>query len=712
MSTELTQSTIAAIPDRPTHNGLGLKASMVVGDQGAYIAHNLGAPQAEINLRFTFNPSGLSGGRVVMLAGLDGQATEVLRLSYDTASSSLSVWIPSDTVLTAQVNGAIDWQCVEIGIDTVANQAKLWINGVLTDQHNGGLSDSTIQTIFFGAVHKHTYVSGDLFLDELCIADEYIGPVLVTPLQPHAGDPARWLVVYNSADPDAAPWANTYRDSHNVPFANVLGLVLPTTETIDTSQFTDLVNSIEDYLHANRLDGQVMGILLGYRVPGYVDFNGNGILEAVPALLQTNATTAGTIANVSASPASYQRLTIENLSETRMTARLDAKHVTVTDQLLARANTVTESGLGGDGSAIYFDPFAGDEPAYQQAFSTMLGWATGLRAMRTRLPIILSGDPAGDTEAGFTSVSGDGAFWGWSSTLPDPNIFTFPTGRRAVCAQLYLEGASATTLRGTTPSNWADVPIAAGYASTIVSSRDNPVSAIPDAGAFYDALREGWTLGEAWHIGQPILRSGFYLVGDPLMTVTMPKRGYEVYGPLLDLEEMNPQSPQYVLGEGQAELDLSANLPPVGVVRHYVIRRTDELGRTEAASTSARVINLGGSSSLPISLPAWPDTADWPVSMENGQVRLVAYWPDRIGTMPLNSIELLSQAYGQAIVVAATPTWHPNDRYVAVMLPIPATKTRYRWRFNSTGGSQQSTPLSDWIEPTPIPTHTLKQIGA
>ena len=177
-------------------------------------------------------------------------------------------------------------------------------------------------------------------------------------------------------------------------------------------------------------------------------------------------------------------------------------------------------------------------------------------------------------------------------------------------------------------------------------------------------------------------------------------------------EQGAERGPDSGLVEDQTELDLSVDLPTEGVVGHYVIRRTDELGRAEASNTSVRVINVDSTAHPPVSMPAWPDIADWPVSLESGQVRLIACWTDRIGSEAFNTIELLSQAYGQAVVVAATPEWSPPDRYVLVTMPVPAVKTRYRWRFTSSGGSQQYTTFSAWLDPTPTPTQNLQQIGA
>ena len=323
MSTTLTQHATASFPDKPGQAGVGLLISMAAGDEGAYLAHDLGSEHAALDVRFMFNPWGVAGGRFVHLAGFDGSSDEVMRMTFDATTRGLEVWLPGGT-MSAELDGVLPWQCIELGIDTVSGLAKLWVNGVLADQFSGDLSASTVQTVWLGAIHKQTAVAGDCYMDELCIADGYIGAVVAPPGQPHAGDPARWLVVYNTADTDAVSWADTYRQARGVPYANLAGLMLPTTETINAGQYAALAGAIEDYLTDNNLAGQVMGILLGYGVPGYVDYSGSGPLEAVPALMQTAGTSAGTIANANATPTPSGRLTFADLAGDRMTARMDA----------------------------------------------------------------------------------------------------------------------------------------------------------------------------------------------------------------------------------------------------------------------------------------------------------------------------------------------------------------------------------------------------
>lgn len=711
MSTSLFQSSTASFPDRPVNDGVGLAVVMSVGDEGAYLAHDLGSGQAVLHCRFVMSPWGLSGGRVVVLGGRDAVGAEALRVSFDAGTHTLSVWLPGGVSLSTALNEGIAWSCVEVSLDTVSGQAKLWVNGVLAGQASGDLSASVVQTVLFGAVYKQAGLVGDLFLDEICISDSYIGPVLVVPTSSYADDPARWLVVYNAADIDGHIWAESYRQARGIPFANMLGLMLPTTEVVSGAQYSDLITAVDEYLAVNQLDGQVMGVLLGFGVPGYVDFTGSGPLEAVPALMQTGSSVAGTVTNVNSSGMVGARLTADDLSGERMTARIDAVDQAGADALVERASLMSQSVLDADVSSIYFDPFVGTSPAYQSAFNAMIDWATGLRGMRERLPIVFSGDPSGNAEAAFDSVSGDGVFWGWSSTYPDPGIFDESDGQRAVCGQLYLGGGTATSLRNTVPDNWADMPIAAGYASTVVSSRDNLTSWLPDTGVFFDALVEGWTLAEAWHIAQPVLRSGFYLVGDPLMRVNTPRDGVEVYGPMTEVEALGPSVPSYILPKGTARVELGESIPVLGESGTYMVRRSDSLGRLEASVQSIRVMNDGGEPSLPAVMPIWPDVDGWAVWGENAGLRFMVDWGQSLSSARVGAVELLGEPDGGAEALVLEPVINRRDDRIQVDLAYPLVKTRYRWRLVSDNGVVAHTPWSSWVDPVTVPVLGLQQIG-
>jgi len=713
MTTTLTQSSAAAFPDRPTQSGLGLHVTMSAGGDGGYLAYQHPSELVAIHFRCVLSVASVAGGTVVFAAGFDASGSESFRAGYDPATNILTVTLPGGVNLSATLSGGLPWHCVEIALNPATSSAQLWVNGLSEGQASGAGSLRNTQTIWLGSILKEAQTVGELYLDEFQLADSYIGPVKVDPLSPYADDPASWLVVYNTADLDASVWAEAYRQARQIPFANLLGLPLPTTEIIDATQYASLITSIDDYLSANNLTNQVMGVLLGYRVPGYVDFTGSGTLDSVPALMHRNTSTSGPAVNLNAMPTTYQRLAISDLAGDRLTARIDGPDLADATALIDRSTALSTTGLGeGADTALYFDPFVGSNPTYQSEFQNLVAWSQSLNRMRTRLPILLSGDPAGNTEAGFNSVSNDGFFWGWSSTLTDPNIFGVPTGKRALSVQLYLEDASATTLRGVPALNWIDKPIDQGYAAAAASSKANPVTAIPDAGSLFGALVEGWTLAEAWYVALPTLREGFYLVGDPLMTPLMPRGGLDVFGPLQDLADLNPSAPALQLREDESPADLSAIAPIDGKEGVYVIRHRDGAGRLESSTTLLRVVNVAGVAKAPPSQPIWPYAPDWPVMLESAQAVFTLCWSGPLNQMRVNSVDLFSQVQGQAEVSAAQPSLDPLADHVKVTQAIPPDRTRYRWVITSPDGVSHQTPWSAWLEPSPIPSLSLQIIGA
>jgi uncharacterized protein (TIGR03790 family) len=713
MTTTLTQSTQAAFPDRPIESGIGLHATMSSGGDGEYVAYQNPTELVAINFRCVLSVTGVVGGAVVVAAGFNASGVESFRMGYDPTTGTLTAALPGGVNLNAALPAGLSWHCVEIRIDPTASSAQLWINGVSQDQTSAAGSLLNTQTIWLGCVLKDPQAVGELFLDEVKLADSYSGPVNVQPTSPYADDPARWVVVYNTADSDASLWVESYRQARGVPFANLIGLALPVTETIDASEFADLDTSIQDYVSTHNLTGQVMGVLLGYRVPGYVDFAGTGVLDSVPALLHRNAAVPGAIPNANAVPVNFQRLTHADLAGDRLTARIDGPDLASATALIDRATVLSSAGLGEDNdTALYFDPFVGSNPSYQTAFQNMIAWSQSLDRMRTRLPIQISGDPSGNTEASFASVSNDGFFWGWSSTLPDPDIFPAPAGKRALSVQLYLEGASATTLRGASALNWIDKPINEGYAAAAASSKANPVTAIPDSKSLFGVLVEGWTLAEAWYTALPTLREGFYLVGDPLMTPIMPRGGLDVFGPLQNLTDLDPATATLLLREDESPADLSAITPANGEEGIYVIRRRDGLGRLEASTRLIRVVNQSGVAKEPPAYPLWPYAPDWLVMLESAQAVFTLCWPGPIKQMRADSAELFSQAQGQAELSAAQPALDPLADHVKVSLAIPSATTRYRWVITSSNGVSHQTPWSAWLEPAAAVTQSLQTIGA
>ena len=382
----LTQSSMATFPDRPSVNGMGMLVSMASGNGSGYVEQDLGIEQSVLHTRVLLNPATASGGVVVMLAGLDQWGLETFRVTYDAGNRLVIVMLAtSDTFSTTLLTG-MPWHCIELMIDTVNGQSELWLNGVSMGSVTGIFASLATRKVLLGAVIKDAAVAGDMYLDEWVMADGYIGPVVVEPHSPYADDPARWVVIYNSSEVDSVAWAESYRQARGIPFANLIGLNLSTDETIDLVHWLFLFNSINDYLADNGLSSNILGILIGYRVPGYVDIDGMGFIEAIPALLHR---TGGTpLLNPLSTDGIPVRPTSDNLEGFRFAARVDGPTLTDAQALISRSDAIKANGLGdGLSSTVWFDPYTAPGPGTDPHITSMVNWFGSVDRMRTRFTV-------------------------------------------------------------------------------------------------------------------------------------------------------------------------------------------------------------------------------------------------------------------------------------------------------------------------------------
>ncbi|MCC6681769.1 MAG: hypothetical protein IT445_12780 [Phycisphaeraceae bacterium] len=694
MATTLVQSQTAAFPDRGV---IGLRATLSQGGGGEYLQWDLNAEQQVIYVRWLMAVNQLAGGPVVMAAGFDDAGTETFRTAFDPDGGALTVQLATGQTLTASLHVEFDWHAVELGIDTADGAATLSVNGVQRDEISGSLATLATRTCWFGVILKHTDAVGELWLDEWAIADGPIGPVLVQPTSDHADDPARWLVIYNTTVAESVTWVQSYRDARGIPYANLLGLDLPTSELIDAAAFAALNDAIEQYLANTGLSALVMGVLIGYRVPGYVDFTGSGTRYAIDDLLHRAGDGISVGINANAADVLPQRPTKSMLGVDRLTARLDGPDLAAVNNLMSKADALAAAnGGGGLDSTLYLDPFAGSGPLFYTGTQNMVNWSQSIDRQRLRLPMQLSGPLDSTTPQQFDAISDDGFFWGWGQPAPPSGFFAEPAGRRIVCAQFDLTGPTATTVRSTSASNWITAPLTAGYAAAIAVSRTISAATMPYARPFFEASRNGWTLAEAMYVAKPLLRDGLHLVGDPLLRVNLPRAGWDVLGPLDSLEQLDPAQPVAALRLDETEFAVSA------CNGLFVVRRVDEHGRQEAGLTLISAVNLSGVAARPILKPAWPPSEDhWSPRVREGQVELIAAWDRSLQSAGIQGAQLCSEVDGESESVLATPDISPRARMLQVVLAMPAESGRYRWRITSVDGAVWLSPWSLSLQPRP-----------
>lgn len=685
----------AAFSDRAPQ-GKGLRATLTDGVGGCALCVTRQANISTFFTRVMVRVSDLHSGAVTLLRGCDesGATTFTLQFSYESNTVALLLGI-GESIESLPLTG-LDWHCVELSIDIGAGGASLWIDGL----REGQLTFTTeamlpliTRRFELGAMDKTSDAAGTIDMDEWVIAGEPIGPVIVKPTQEHAADPARWIALFNRSSADSAALAQSYRAARGLPWANLLGLNLPSDETITPTQFASLAQAVNDYIQRWFPAGQILGIVTLSGVPGFVNFSGT--LEPVPALLQSDATNIGAVENPLAT-GELRRPTASNVATLRMTARIDSSTLAQAQSLLNRAMLLETQGLGtGDEASLFISLDAPNTEANTPAIDALTTWAGSLDRMKMRLPLRSSTDQASDGGR-FTRVDHDGFFWGLVSHDAGPAFFASPSGVRAICVPLNLNVATCTTLRDTSSNQWISRALAAGYATAIGSSRAVDPADVPNCSRFFEALRLGWSVAEAWMVSNPILRQRNFLVGDPLLSLALPRSGWEIFSPVNQLHDLDPFSPSVILRHAQRSLDVSALLQESDSAG-LAVRRTDEHGvASDVALVRLSPVNVTGESQMPAQLPLWPCEPGWPVVAIHDRVLARAVWEAPLRSMGIEEVQLIRWHNGLAeVVVSEQPD--ARSRQVRVELDCPADPVRLAWRIWMSSTAWVQTP---WSAPT------------
>jgi uncharacterized protein (TIGR03790 family) len=659
------------------------------GDAGVLL-HDLGQEQSTFYGRFMLNAHYAGSGTLVLAGGINDAGKSSWQLVLDLSAQAVSLQI-DQAELTVGLNEALDWQCIEVGLDVDSSAATLRLNGIERDSVT--ITPRPTRYAWLGGLFESYDFSGHLDLDHWAMATQPIGVRVSQPTQDHAGDPQRWLMIYNRDDADSRAWAATYRDRRGVPYANLCGLDLPTSETISAGQYETMRQQISDYLDDNHLRGQVVGVLLGYRVPGYADLTGLGAPTPISSYLQTDDTHGLLVVNPLYQSAIDQRPEIADYTTLRLTGRIDAPTLAEAVALIDRADDLVANPLSHDqGGNVLIDINPDNPNVGPVQTQPVADWANGQGLSQLRLPATVH------DEAALVSVSGDAVVWGWRDAAPPAGFFGSPAGRRAICMQFDPEPDPADSLRDPDATHWLRVALDAGYAYAAAGSRAYAMSSLPLPHHFFEALRQGWTVAEAWLVAQAFLRGALQIVGDPLATIPFPKAGYDVFGPAAQLDLIDLDSPIALLHAGETKVPLdSGDLPAPGDSARYLVRAIDGQGRSDHASAAA-FCAIEADKVVRPAMPAWPVDDDWPVLQHGGQLVLTAVWTPSLRSQRIESVQLLAQVGDDDPVIHEVVTPATGQRRVVFVIDHPTEPTRYRFAI-SQGPATCHSPWSAEVLP-------------
>lgn len=707
MAATLIQSDDASFPDRPSHNtGTGLRVTLSENTNGSYLEYQPDSAPDPLHVRVMIAPDQVSDGHVTFMDGLDNTDAETFHITFDADLNQIQFTVDS-TTLTATRPTALAWHAIEITIDHTAGTVALDINGVnLASQSSISVNPTT--TLRLGCLGKHNDTTGTLDLDEWLIADQAIGTVSITPTTPYANDPAAWLVVYNTQSSDSITWAEYYRQARGIPYANLCGLNLPTTETINASAFASLTQQIQTYLQNNNLENTVLGILMGYNVPGYANITGIGPIESIPALLHTTSTVAGTTANPIDASTTIIRPTADLLNGKRLTARLDAPTladaIAMIDRAVALEATDLTNASGASEVTLWLDPYTTASELTTPHINAMTNWSQSLSAQQLRIPIEVTEATDSEPNPDFAQISHDGFYWGWSNASPPAGFFASTTGQRIFAFDLHTLDTTAPTLRDWSTGRWVGAAFTAGYAAAAGTSRNYSLSSLPQATIFFAAMRSDLTLAESFFLACPILRDGLFIVGDPLTTISLPRAGWDVFGPVDTLESLDFSTPAASLPIHQTTWPNQTTAEHE--TRFVALRKRDTFGRTETGINITRFaateIDDSTIAVSPPMDPIWPDLdhENWSPVYINQTLTAQIIWDRPLGLAQIATVELWTQVDELPASLAQTLITDPQSRIVSATIPAPESSTRYQFRATSDDGIIITTPWSAPVTPT------------
>ncbi len=216
------------------------------------------------------------------------------------------------------------------------------------------------------------------------------------------------------------------------------------------------------------------------------------------------------------------------------------------------------------------------------------------------------------------------------------------------------------------------------------------------------ALIAGWTWAEAVAVATPTINATWRPIGDPLAQLPLPQAGWEIFGPLSRLEDLDPAQPAATRRDDERSATLDTTLEPASPdPAVYLIRHLDNLGRCEAGSTVVRTAKVNGRSQPAPLAPIWPDADAWPVLIEDNTAKALILWDRPVGQSNVQTVQLLGTAPGQPQQVLATVTPQPHRHLVAVDTPLPSVATRLAWRVTSPEAVTITTPESAPIHAPP-----------
>ena len=345
----------------------------------------------------------------------------------------------------------------------------------------------------------------------------------------YADNPECWLVLYNANYRSSVAWANWYQQQRNIPTENMLGLRTTNLEHLDTLEDVqnDILNPVRNYLNNHpQIRHRLIGFIVGYMLPGHYgtpyegsdwpQIGGFSIANELQCLTIDRSMEFNydcpkyvDISNT-LPPERLNRATMTN--DRYMSTRMDGPTIDSVKALTTRAKAIeNDKTLLG---YIWYDYTDSALPS-----STWHWLKYGIdNTIPNTLPL-LSFDADTEQTPYDAFRFGTHDINGWDDTRLDGR----PAGPRILAYNLNSFGAI--TVRdihdGEDYATGVYVPnaINAGYASAIGATGEPQYFSGPFPDVILSVMLEGWTLGEAFYLGNGYHNWFWEVNGDPFLAL-------------------------------------------------------------------------------------------------------------------------------------------------------------------------------------------------
>jgi len=546
-SSTIARSGGASFPERGSY---GLLVD-VVSAAKVYVQKNLASAQVALAVGLWFRlpsePTWSSGNALYLLDCRGTDKSMAVRLQASGSSFRLQILTyqgANEAAYTDTLPLAYNrWYYVAaVGEwDGSGAQAGLYLDGVLrgTASKAGEATSNRPTYIRLGNTWANAGVSMTFHADEVKVATSYPEPYVPTPPDEYPCA-ERTCVLFRQVSSISEQFADYCVSQLGIPRANLIPLAAAAADEslADYATFqTQVEDGIDDYFALNpTVADNCSCFLVGFGVPGY--FVSGGVRHSATARLMNYGTAfSSQTANPLYAPSTVSRLTQTALGGKYLACRIDLDTVADAKTLIDRALTVAALAELPDTDTLYCD-----EADYLAS---------------------LGGQHLRILTAALGTYANDAFIWGNTGT---PSFGT--AGSRAVFVDDSTESGYA--LRTADPLYTVrSALLTTGYAAGL-----GECVAVDgfDAKSFFEMLRVGGTLAEAFAVAVEHLDYVAVAVGNPLMTVAFQDDGYNLYRGAGGIENVDFDSPVAYLRKDNLNPTLTALGHAASTPYTYVLR--------------------------------------------------------------------------------------------------------------------------------------------